>query len=884
MLQEFLEFHGTWRSYQQRVLDRSGLYLADRKIHIVAAPGAGKTMLGIELVRRLDRPALVLAPTITIREQWVQRMRENFLKCPEDEAAHISQDLRHPGKITVATYQALYSAMSRYAGTLRENEELGTQEEVDYSDFDVADAFREGGLGTLCLDECHHLRSEWWKALEQFRGQFPEIRTVALTATPPYDSTPAQWERYLSLCGEVDEEISVPELVKEGTLCPHQDYVYLSYPTREEERKLKEFEDRAREAVEQWMADETFCQAVQAHPFLTGAAGEEEMLEKPAYLSSLLVYLQAKGLSWPASCLELLGGTELPPMSGQWMETLLQGFLFDDPDSYPVDPVYREEKLRSLKAAGLVEKRQVTLRRNGALERSMIHSLAKCAGIREIVFHEYDNLGAGLRLLILADYIRREYEPALGDPSRTVESLGVVPLFEQIRREAEARGCPLRLGVLCGSVVILPAEAAETLREMAEEPERLRLVPAGKLADYVKVEVSGDRHFITGLVSQLFAQGLLQVLVGTKSLLGEGWDSPCVNALILASFVGSYMLSNQMRGRAIRVFAGEPDKTSNIWHLVCVRPAGLGREEDSEDLDNLSRRMENFLGLHYEQDVIVSGMERLSAIHRPFTRKNVEEANREMWERSCRRGELKERWDRALTVADQVETVRETGVKEPFLPNVVFLDVIRTMLIRAGLVLLTAGISAWIFQEGARYSVWETLRAVYGILLALLELPCARKLFTMGTPLGRLHQYGLGIWKALEQSGQLDSADSQVAVESEETLHQIWLQGGTGRDKALFARCVREFFGEVENQRYILYKDSRRKRMDGYFAVPECFSQRRADADAFAACMSRSMGRYVAVYTRNAAGRKILLEGRKRALANRQQRCISRQKVKSALE
>ena len=57
MLQELLHFHGTWRTYQQRVLDRFDKYSDDKKIHVVAAPGSGKTTLGIELVRRLDSAA-----------------------------------------------------------------------------------------------------------------------------------------------------------------------------------------------------------------------------------------------------------------------------------------------------------------------------------------------------------------------------------------------------------------------------------------------------------------------------------------------------------------------------------------------------------------------------------------------------------------------------------------------------------------------------------------------------------------------------------------------------------------------------------------------------------------------------------------------------------
>ena len=55
-----LEFHGTWRSYQARVLQNVSRYLSDDKIHIVAAPGSGKTTLGIELIKRLNANTLIL--------------------------------------------------------------------------------------------------------------------------------------------------------------------------------------------------------------------------------------------------------------------------------------------------------------------------------------------------------------------------------------------------------------------------------------------------------------------------------------------------------------------------------------------------------------------------------------------------------------------------------------------------------------------------------------------------------------------------------------------------------------------------------------------------------------------------------------------------------
>ena len=122
-----LEFKGTWRNYQARVLEHADRYMADGKIHIVAAPGSGKTTLGIELIRKMNGKALILAPSITIREQWIARIEEAFLCEGVQGEDFLSQNLKQPKAITVATYQALHSAMTRFQGMQEDaGEESGT--------------------------------------------------------------------------------------------------------------------------------------------------------------------------------------------------------------------------------------------------------------------------------------------------------------------------------------------------------------------------------------------------------------------------------------------------------------------------------------------------------------------------------------------------------------------------------------------------------------------------------------------------------------------------------------------------------------------------------------------------------------------------------------
>ena len=111
MYEGVLEFKGNWRTYQKRILDRADRYLEDGKIHIVAAPGSGKTTLGIELIRRQGAPCLILSPSITIRQQWISRMEEGFLAEGKDGRDWFSNSVKKIRPVMAITYQALYSCM-----------------------------------------------------------------------------------------------------------------------------------------------------------------------------------------------------------------------------------------------------------------------------------------------------------------------------------------------------------------------------------------------------------------------------------------------------------------------------------------------------------------------------------------------------------------------------------------------------------------------------------------------------------------------------------------------------------------------------------------------------------------------------------------------------
>ena len=900
-----LSFKGQWRQYQRRVLDKAESFMDEGKIHLVAAPGSGKTTLGIEFIQRFGNPTLILVPTVTIRQQWVDRIKQAFLSDANQAEQLISQDLKRPKMITVATYQALHSAMNQVVGDglIEDTDDTAQQEHFNFQDFDIRKTFEDKDLGTLCLDECHHLRNEWWKSLEIFRKSFPKIKMISLTATPPYEGEPALWERYISMCGEIDEEITVPELVKEGTLCPHQDYVYFAFPTMEERTQLDQFEKQKLNFLTKLSTDINFSNTIQSSPALSNQISDDELLANPKYLSAILIFLRSKELPFPQRFQELLAAKALPTFTLEWFETLLNGIIFQVPNWFGFTEEALNQLKSDLKANGLIERNQVKLIRNKKQDVLLNQSLGKLNAVRDIFKAEYQALGSNLRQLVLTDFIRKDFQVHLGDKNAQFTQLGVLSYFESIRREMIEQSWTVPVAVLTGSLVIIPTSAKEHLERLIPN-SRLSYDVIGQLSqeDYLKVSISGSYHDLVTALTQLFQDGYIKVIIGTKSLLGEGWDAPCVNSLILASFVGSFMLSNQMRGRAIRVWSDNPNKTSNIWHLVSINlsPRRWFEFQDDEekydetlelrlyglspDLDLLDRRMTQFLGLHYQEPTIESGIDRLDLNQLTFSQKGLEKLNQNAITLSQKRQELKDRWQEALPLNEEMEVANEVEVDKQFLPLAYLNDWKKALLLFQALVV------SFNIYDASKYVIGGSLSNfnLTILLLAVIALAIVWGRYAIyKSPYKRLEVFGEAIHQALLDAGQIETKESapRVVRDSKQALYNaIYLKGASMKEKEIFAQAITEFFAPIENQRYILKASRKVVDQTEYFAVPSMFERRKDDATAFLERIQKSVGKYDLIYTRSAQGRPILLEARIKALGNKQERTITRKKVMSSLE
>ena len=619
-----VKFKGNFRSYQQRILDSADLYLTDGKINIVAAPGSGKTILGLELIRRLGKPCIILSPTTTIRDQWGERFKESFLPDDYNINEYVNYDLNKIVLINSITYQALYSAMNRISSS-------SGDEIVDYSNIDLFKLIKEKEIKTICLDEAHHLQNEWQKALEKFiKALDKDITIISLTATPPYDANTTEWQRYISICGEIDEEIFVPELVKQGTLCPHQDYVLFNYPTEDEVKSFKEYKEKAFLVIDEIGKLDYIIKINQ----LLNINYQNMLMDIYAnvkeYIALLILF---NYYEYPVNnrLVKILTDVNhLPNINLHYAEVAIQ-FLIDS------NLLNKEEKnilLKLLKENSLYDNKQVNLDLDEKLKRRLISSLGKMDSISKIVDSEYASLKEKLRMLILTDYIKKESLTKVGFDD-SIDNVSVVSIYEVLRKKKD-----IRIAVLSGSLVILPNIVIEEIKNKYDLSSKIL-----ENTEYSVVNFKGTNKDKVKIVSNLFEDGLFNILIGTKSLLGEGWDSPCINSLILASFVGSFMLSNQMRGRAIRINKKDPDKVSNIWHLVTIEPDYIFEENkvkkigiflsnpkniiQSIDYETLVRRFDCFMGPSYDSNSIESGIDRVSVIKPPFDKNGIDTINKE---------------------------------------------------------------------------------------------------------------------------------------------------------------------------------------------------------------------------------------------------------------
>ncbi len=685
-----ISFQGRLRPSQEDVVEiaRRKLAAGQRRLYIVAPPGSGKTVLGLYLwAQCVRRPALVLSPNSAIQAQWADKI-DLFSVGAAGEPV-VSTSPERPALLTSLTYQSvtlpgrgnaddaaaaveLWQGKLIEAGQAKDPHEAavwiddlrrhnpayyeqrlrtyrkqlrdvamlagGSLDLLHASSLRTLERLRSGGVGVIILDECHHLLSHWGRVVADAHALLGEPVVIGLTATPPDrdGKPPEDIRRYDEFFGEVDYEVPVPAVVKDGFLAPYQDLAYFVRPTRDElrfianaDQQLHELVDQLCRASERADAEPSRRVAGQPQPRAPLAAAGRASLNASSLpatgepLSDWLIQVLAErrlptGVvrDWdsfekrdPTFALAarqflIRRGHPLPPRTPPPEKTF-------DPDEAsemalltPVLDRYVRHHLRRSADAAHRELAEQVVRRLRVLgvqiaetgpqvcaspvARVMAYSRSKAEALTPILCAEKQRLGERLRAVIVADFEKTSAVSAEIEHLLDAEAGGAIAAFKQLLRDEQTDA--LQPILVTGSSVLVdddvgPEFAAAARDWLAQRRFQVELEFGEEAGFHVIRGKGGDwcPRVYVALITDLFQAGLTRCLVGTRGLLGEGWDASKINVLIDLTTVTTSMSVNQLRGRSIRLDSDDPHKLANNWDVVCIAP------EFSKGLDDYQR-------------------------------------------------------------------------------------------------------------------------------------------------------------------------------------------------------------------------------------------------------------------------------------------------------
>jgi superfamily II DNA or RNA helicase len=639
-----LAFGGEWRRYQVRALaafevDRAA---GNLRTHIVAPPGSGKTLLGVELIRRVGRRALVLAPNTAIQQQWPRAVKQ-FVRPGHSVGEVARADVTSP--IACLSYQALCQledpeivlgrlAQARWAdaraaatGMSREDAEAegeafggaaaarrgrelahisaGLKREVargEHAGVELRDLLSETArervktlaalkVGVVVLDECHHLASMWGYVIRAVLQELPDdVHVIGLTATPPVSLGEDDAELYAALLGPVDFTVPTPAVVRDGHLAPYQELAWLTEPLDSERGWLAEHDARFQELVtalhDDADSDISFPAWVISRVRDRRRSAEDDAEVPWADFQKRHPALARAGVRFLASAgLELPHGAprgeayQRPPDLDDWL-ALLEDYALRrlSPDGAPAAAARYDAVAAALGELGYQLTRTGIRHGTSEVDKLLTGSQAKALGLVEVIAAELESRGEAMRALVLCDgelasqraddALTGVLDPAAGTARHALLALAADPRTAGLH-PLLASGRGLRCA---------PADADVLLEALREEAEDRFALPDweaevdGLLTSMRSHGAEWMPRAWVELATRVLVEGKSCVIVGTRALLGEGWDCPPVNVLVDLTIAATGVSVQQMRGRSLRLDPADPEKVASNWDVVCVAP------------------------------------------------------------------------------------------------------------------------------------------------------------------------------------------------------------------------------------------------------------------------------------------------------------------------
>ena len=721
-------FDSTLRPSQTEVMKiaEEQLGRGERRLHIVAPPGSGKTVLGLYLwAIHVRCPAVVLSPNSAIQMQWAARTDLFSTASGHPLIEFASTDPREPSLLNSLTYQSVTlprrkgedleegainnwvdylldkgqvrtptegyewirdlqernpdyyaSRLSRNKKVIRDSIAIGgdAMRTLHRSAIETLGRLKDIGVGLVILDECHHLMGHWGRVLYDAQDLLEGPIIVGLTATPPdYDGKLVEdIQRYDAFFGPVDFQVPVPAVVKDGFLAPYQDLAYFVRPTSDELTYLANTDDQLTQLVEdlcvpQAPGPDDTPRALPLPGWLTETLAEfragilqleswdEYERHDPEFAHAARFFLQSIEHPLPAGIPEIMLPFEwetpqtpndletLIPVLGRYIRNALRR------SESAADRELAEQATRRLRMFGVQVTETTTQVCASPAGRIMAYSKAKAEALIPILDEEFKELSRSIRAVVVADYektsaVSEEITHLLDE-----ESGGAVQAFRQLLTHPNTD--LLNPILVTGSTVLVDDDLAEGFLKEARAwlveknaDVELTLIPDD---NFMVLRGSGSEwgpRLYIHLITELFQKGVTRCLVGTRGLLGEGWDANRINVLIDLTAATTSMSVNQLRGRSIRLDPEWPEKLANNWDVVCLAPE---LRKGFDDYARFAKKHRATYGV-CEDGAIEKGPGHVHALFTELKAADIEDAvgtlNEEMISRISKRAESRELW------------------------------------------------------------------------------------------------------------------------------------------------------------------------------------------------------------------------------------------------
>jgi len=533
------------------------------------------------------------------------------------------------------------------------------------------DRLVEAQVGLIVLDECHHLLRHWGRVLSEVRGLFGDPVILGLTATPPDldDADPDDAERYRTFFGPVDYEVPVPALVRDGNLAPYQDLAYFVRPSVGEMRYI---------AGVAGDFDRLVADLRAAPPPPVGGEpprvpGLDDWLEHvlgdlrlpsvdakdwPSFRRRDQTFADAARLHLVRAGRTLPAGVPAPEPAllhtdrpqGEMTDALLDRYIRHGlrRSRSPKDHALAETAVDRLRLLGTQITETGMRACASPIGRVMAYASAKLEAVKTILEAEHRALGDRIRAVLVTDF-EKTSATALVEGVLDEEAGGAVAAFRALLTDPQTDA--LDPVFMTGSTVLVDDDLIPRILPFFERwigDHGLEIDLADVERDGYHELRGGGRHWMpryyTQMITEAFQQGVTRCLVGTRGLLGEGWDASRINVLVDLTTVTTSMSINQLRGRSFRLDKHWPEKVANNWDVVCLAeefPRGF------DDYRRFKRKHAQLYGV-CDDGAIEQGV---GHVHAAFTdarpqgvSERMELFNETMIQRAARRSGARDLW------------------------------------------------------------------------------------------------------------------------------------------------------------------------------------------------------------------------------------------------